>query len=59
MLRPSEVDLLVGDASKARDAFGWTPKTSFGELVTLVAESDLALAEREAAISAHPTTAHY
>lgn len=43
--RPAEVDLLLGDASKARGAFGWTPKTSFQELVALMVDSDVRLLE--------------
>ena len=43
--RPTEVDLLIGDASKARKKLGWQPKVSFKELITLMVESDL-LAER-------------
>ncbi len=46
--RPTEVDLLLGDASKARERLGWTPTTSFLELVRMMTEADLALAEREA-----------
>ena len=42
-LRPAEVDLLVGDASKARSALGWTPKTTFADLVRLMVDSDLKL----------------
>ncbi len=45
--RPAEVDRLVGDASKARAAFGWQPTTSLPELVRLMVEHDLDLAERE------------
>src|SRR5438067_7163661 len=41
-LRPAEVDHLVGDASKARDALAWEPRTSFRELVGLMVEADLA-----------------
>lgn len=41
MKRPSEVDLLVGDASKAKQELGWSPRTSFQELVTLMVENDL------------------
>ena len=41
-LRPAEVDHLVGDASKAREALGWEPKTSFRELVGLMVDADLA-----------------
>jgi GDPmannose 4,6-dehydratase len=43
--RPAEVDLLVGDASKARDALGWVPKTPFKDLVTQMVDADLALLE--------------
>jgi len=38
--RPTEVDLLLGDASKAKKLLGWSPKTSFKELVTLMATAD-------------------
>jgi len=38
--RPTEVDLLVGDASKAKQKLGWTPKTTFKELVSLMATAD-------------------
>lgn len=43
MKRPSEVDLLVGDASKAKQELDWSPRTSFQELVTLMVENDLRL----------------
>ncbi len=39
--RPTEVDLLVGDATKARERLGWTPKVSFSELVRLMMKADL------------------
>ncbi|MEI7474086.1 MAG: GDP-mannose 4,6-dehydratase [bacterium] len=39
--RPAEVDLLIGDASKAKKQLNWTPKTSFKELVKLMVEADL------------------
>jgi GDPmannose 4,6-dehydratase len=39
--RPSEVHSLLGDASKARESLGWTPKTSFHQLVVEMSESDL------------------
>jgi len=39
--RPTEVDVLVGDATKARTQLGWSPKTSFQELITLMVEADL------------------
>ena len=40
-LRPAEVDLLVGDASKARDVLGWRPEVDFDELVKLMVDHDL------------------
>ncbi len=39
--RPAEVDLLVGDASKAREKLGWEPEVSFEELVRIMVEADL------------------
>jgi GDPmannose 4,6-dehydratase len=39
--RPAEVDLLIGDASKARKAFGWEPTYSFRDLVKEMVASDL------------------
>ena len=39
--RPAEVDLLLGDATKAKEKLGWTPKTTFKELVRIMVESDL------------------
>ncbi len=39
--RPAEVDILTGDASKARDQLGWKPKVDFPELVRMMVESDL------------------
>jgi GDPmannose 4,6-dehydratase len=41
--RPSEVDLLIGDSSKARELLGWKPKVSFEDLVRLMVEHDLNL----------------
>ncbi len=46
-LRPSEVDLLQGDASKARRILGWQPRVGFAQLVEMMVEADLELAERE------------
>ena len=40
--RPAEVDLLIGDAAKAKDKLGWTPKVSFPELVHMMVDNDLA-----------------
>jgi GDPmannose 4,6-dehydratase len=45
--RPTEVDILVGDASKARDKLGWTPKTSFQDLVSDMVAADLVVARNE------------
>ncbi|CAN5316877.1 GDP-mannose 4,6-dehydratase [soil metagenome] len=42
-LRPAEVDLLVGDASRARERLGWTPDVDFEELVKMMVEADLEL----------------
>jgi len=45
--RPAEVDELLGDASKARQKLGWTPRTSVEELARMMVEHDLELAQRE------------
>lgn len=41
LIRPAEVNRLLGDGSKAREKFGWSPKASFEELIALMVESDL------------------
>ena len=41
--RPAEVELLIGDSSKAREALNWRPKTSFNALIMMMAEHDLRL----------------
>ena len=46
--RPAEVDLLLGDAGKARRDLGWEPKVTFDQLVKLMVDHDLVLAKREA-----------
>jgi len=48
--RPTEVDDLLGDASKAREKLGWSPRVSFTELVKQMVSEDLALAKRDALI---------
>jgi GDPmannose 4,6-dehydratase len=48
--RPTEVDSLVGDSSKARRVLGWQPRTSFDELVREMVAADLAIAERDALV---------
>ncbi|HYX44244.1 MAG TPA: GDP-mannose 4,6-dehydratase, partial [Acidimicrobiales bacterium] len=39
--RPAEVDILTGDASKARSRLGWRPRVGFGELVAMMVRADL------------------
>jgi len=51
--RPTEVETLLGDASKARDKLGWTPKITFKQLVAEMAREDLKEAERDALIKQH------
>ncbi|MEM7202217.1 MAG: GDP-mannose 4,6-dehydratase [Planctomycetota bacterium] len=51
--RPSEVDLLLGDPSKARRELGWEPTVSFDELVRMMVEADLRLARRERTLHDH------
>jgi GDPmannose 4,6-dehydratase len=46
--RPAEVDLLLGDATKAREKLDWKPRVDFPALVKMMVEADLELAEREA-----------
>lgn len=48
-LRPTEVDLLVGDASRAKSKLGWQPTVKFRELVQVMMDADLELARQEAA----------
>jgi GDPmannose 4,6-dehydratase len=46
LLRPAEVEHLIGDASKAREELGWQPRVSFEELVRMMVDSDLELLSR-------------
>jgi GDPmannose 4,6-dehydratase len=46
--RPTEVDLLLGDPAKAKEKLGWTPTTSFAEMVTEMVKSDLVTVAEEA-----------
>ncbi|MBN8708504.1 MAG: GDP-mannose 4,6-dehydratase [Verrucomicrobia bacterium] len=48
--RPTEVDLLIGDYSKAKAELNWTPSVTFHELVRIMAEADLKLAKSEASL---------
>jgi GDPmannose 4,6-dehydratase len=52
--RPTEVDELCGDASKAREALGWRPRTSFIELIRVMLEADLAEAGLEPSAHLQP-----
>jgi GDPmannose 4,6-dehydratase len=45
--RPAEVDILVGDASKAKKVLGWEPRVRFQELVRIMVDADMALLSRE------------
>jgi GDPmannose 4,6-dehydratase len=47
------VDLLLGDATKARKELGWSPKVTFKALAKMMIEADLKLAKREKAVAEH------
>jgi GDPmannose 4,6-dehydratase len=49
--RPAEVDLLIGNPEKAKKQLGWEPKTTFKELVALMVQEDMKLAQREKALA--------
>jgi GDPmannose 4,6-dehydratase len=51
--RPTEVDSLLGDYTKARDKLGWAPETSFAELVREMMEADLEIARRDSHMKQH------
>ena len=51
--RPTEVETLLGDPSKARNELGWKPEISFGELVSEMMAFDMKAAERDLLISDH------
>jgi GDPmannose 4,6-dehydratase len=57
--RPTEVDFLLGDPSKAGRQLGWKPRTTFRELVRLMMDSDLELAEREKRAGAGPAVSRH
>jgi GDPmannose 4,6-dehydratase len=52
-LRPAEVDLLVGDSSKARSELGWQPKYNFPQLVREMVQSDLASQTQQSSASSN------
>jgi GDPmannose 4,6-dehydratase len=49
--RPTEVDALRGDPTKARDVLGWQPRVSFSELVKMMVAHDIDLARRERTVN--------
>ena len=51
--RPAEVDVLCGDASKARRLLNWEPRIGFEELVTIMIKADAELARKERLIAEH------
>ena len=56
--RPAEVETLLGDASKARNQLGWTPRTSFSELVAEMMREDLKAAQRDELVKRHGYSAY-
>jgi GDPmannose 4,6-dehydratase len=58
-LRPTEVDALLGDPGKAQRQLGWRPRTTFQQLVRLMMEADLELAEREKRAGVGPAVSRH
>jgi GDPmannose 4,6-dehydratase len=56
--RPTEVETLLGDPTKAREVLGWQPRTSFQELVSEMMREDLKAAERDELVSRHGYSAY-
>jgi GDPmannose 4,6-dehydratase len=54
--RPTEVETLLGDASKAREKLGWVPRITFDELVAEMVQEDLKAAERDELVKRHGYT---
>ena len=50
-IRPAEVDLLIGDSSKAMKAMGWQPQVNFAELVKMMVDADMRLLKKEQRLS--------
>jgi GDPmannose 4,6-dehydratase len=57
--RPTEVDFLLGDPSKAKEKLGWVPRTSFKELIRIMMESDYQLAQRELRAGSGPAVSRH
>jgi len=56
--RPTEVETLLGDATKAKEKLGWTPQTSFKDLVAEMMREDLKAAERDELVKKHGFAAY-
>jgi GDPmannose 4,6-dehydratase len=56
--RPTEVEALLGDASKAKEKLGWVPKIQFPELVAEMMREDLKSAERDELVKKHGFAAY-
>ena len=56
--RPTEVETLLGDATKAREKLGWTPRITFQELVSEMVRSDLRSAQRDELVKSHGYTTY-
>ena len=54
LLRPAEVDLLVGDATKAREKLGWQPKVGFEQLIAMMVDNDVAEQRRQVGAASGP-----
>jgi GDPmannose 4,6-dehydratase len=52
-LRPTEVDVLLGDASKASQVLGWKPRVTFKDLARMMVDADMKLARKEAVLRDH------
>jgi len=57
LMRPAEVELLLGDAARAREVLDWVPTTTFEQLVAMMVDSDLATESRAHAMGAAAATA--
>ncbi len=56
--RPTEVETLLGDATKAREKLGWSPRITLEEMIEEMMKNDLALAKRDALVKKHGYTAY-
>ena len=56
--RPTEVETLLGDPTKAKEKLGWVPKTTFHELVSEMVREDLKSAERDELVKKHGYSAY-